>query len=280
MSVDIQKMHAIKGKAKKRSRKVHKDQTSFSFLAERTEIEAYADAEKEQKIEHKGLLARFKGLRLDWGKISNIDEPIFNFDLKAGERKKYIDMLKRGNSDKDRKALSKMLGLEFSRIYTKYRRNLQAVGGKNPGFQVHPRERRHARKAGELCLKNSITPQTLLEYWDCNIKHFEGLNVTFVPLTFCSSASNVETVVKNGFAKMKAETKLQDGRGHSFSDTSKLEPMIRKKLEFAGHSTIMFNDRHLLSVQRMAKNIADGKNMFIPAELRDMVNWIAKEIFS
>lgn len=230
------------------------------------------------------------GLRLvrqpiDWTKLDQVGRPVVSFDPFNPERAKLLRLLKRDARDATRQALVRKLGVEFSRIYERYRRDTERRlrGGVNMGglYEVNgDKERRACEEAAIQCVARGVTPRQVLEYWDKNVNDYTGGNMTIPPLSFLKQQSVIDrvavsssgTVAKLGRLKSKPEAaKLKPTDRNTFSGLDGLDVRLRTTLETAGFKTQAYNDRYLLSIQHNALAVAAGKSIFLDGKMRDMV---------
>lgn len=238
------------------------------------------------------------GLRLvrqpiDWGKLDQVGRPVVSFDPFSAERPKLLKLLKRDPRDVTRQALVRKLGVEFSRIYERYRRDTERRlrGGVNMSglYTVNgDKERRACEDAAIQCVFRGVTPRQVLEYWDKNVKDYTGGNMTIPPLSFLKQQSAIDrvavsssgTVAKLGRLKSKPESKLKPTDRNTFSGTDGLDVRLRTTLENAGHKTQAYNDRYLLSIQHNALAVAAGRSIFLDGKMRDMVMCAVEALYA
>jgi hypothetical protein len=236
---------------------------------------------------------RARGIEvLDWN-----DLDIVTFDPRRPKHALMCAVLDRKSRDPERMALVKRLESEFCRLYSRYRRAAERASGRPVvSYKVTSKERKYAAAAGVLCVQRGVTPRHLMQFWHANIKHFRRASHMTVPtLSFLSAPANIDTVACGlvldetapGGARIGASTAEADGSdlrpkaGNSFSDTSRLDPRLRSGLEKSGFSTTELNDRYLLTVQKNALGIANGRDIFIGrGPLRDMSLWAARNLYA
>lgn len=239
------------------------------------------------------------GLRLvrqpiDWTKLDQVGRPVVSFDPFSPERPKLIKLLKRDSRDITRQALVRKLGVEFSRIYERYRRDTERRlrGGVNMSglYEVQgDKERRACEDAALLCVFRGVTPRQVLEYWDKNVKDYTGGHMTIPPLAFLKQASVIDrvavsssgTVAKLGrLKKREPEVKLRPADRNTFSGTDGLDVRLRTTLESAGFKTQAYNDRYLLSIQHNALAVAGGKSIFLAGKMRELVMCAVNNLYA
>jgi hypothetical protein len=228
---------------------------------------------------------------LDWN-----DLDIVTFDPRRPKHRLMCKLLERKPRDPGRTALVKRLETEFCRLYTRYRRAAERAAGRPVvAYEVTDKERKYAAAAGILCVQRGVTPRQLMEFWHANIKHFRRASHMTVPtLSFLSAPANIDTVAcglvldetapggsRIGASSDSDGSDVRPKAGNSFSDTARLDARLRPGLEGAGFSTRELNDRYLLTVQKNALGIANGRDIFIGrGPLRDMSLWVAANLYA
>lgn len=277
--LDINKLR-IKTKQEKNKRKIREKDKLRSNLGLRSnlsqDLNTYQDSQDNM---------------FDWKRLEG-DNPIFQFEMTESEREKYIEILewKKENrkkkktaeeikiekrNDKKRRKLLNKIGDEFAIIYSRYRKLVQEMSGRQRNYKVYKGEIKHAQKAGYWCVLKGISPIDLLKYWHENISSFANANLKVPPLSFLSSPVNVETVVCSA---EDLETK-EEFSNHSFWDVSKLNPKIRSGLTSAGINVQKYSDRYLLTVQSAAQTVAGDHDVFMADHLREMAEWVAINLY-
>jgi hypothetical protein len=234
---------------------------------------------------------RARGIEvLDWN-----DLDVVTFDPRRSKHRLMCTLLARKPRDPERAALVKRLETEFCRLYTRYRRAAERASGRPVvTYEVTKKERKYAAAAGALCVQRGVTPRQLMEFWHANLKHFRrAANMQVPTLSFLSGPANIDTVACGlvldetapGGARIGTSDPEDNGArpkaGNSFSDTTRLDARLRKGLEGAGFSTRELNDRYLLTVQKNALGIANGRDIFIgKGSLRDMSLWAARTLYA
>lgn len=217
--------------------------------------------------------------------LTNLDrrgKPAFKFECSDSERKSLIATLDRAPSSPLRRALIEKIETQTARLYTRYRRQFNSL------FELHDDERKYMRKFGELCIRKCVTVSQALTYWNEHIHYFANRGMKVPTPSFLSSPANIDTVavtlmVVTGGGKKKYKPgyfREEVTPVHSYDDTSKLHRGLRKGLESAGFETSQYSDRALMSYQSAAMQIAEGYDLFIPKNMRPMVEWAAVNIFS
>jgi len=229
-----------------------------------------SDRGKKSKIRARGPLRK-----VDWEKLDQRGSPTISFTPSDEKREVMISILERSDRDSKKKALVKKLASEFGRIYSRYRRMLQKKRGSKPTYLLPKQERKYAGRAAEWCIRKSLTPRQVLEYWHANIGNFADNRMTIPPLVFLSGPANIDTV-----ACAELEEPKKKNAGHGFSDERELDYRLRPGLENAGFETHMFNDRYLLTIQKTAQAIAKGARLFVGSEMKPLVNWAAKNLYA
>lgn len=190
------------------------------------------------------------------------------------ERQRLVAILSRHVSDRERRALIKRLGKEFTRIYKRHRSEVDST------WWMDDKEQRDAETAGRLCLLKGVTPSQLIEYWQGEIQNFTGMR--FPTLHFLASAGNVDqvavTLVQSKKPKKhKHNASVDRPEIHGYSGD--LDPRLRPGLQRAGCDLVGFSDRSLLTVQTTAQTIARGRDVFVSSKLRPLVDWAVKNLF-
>jgi hypothetical protein len=230
---------------------------------------------------------------IDWSKLDQVGRPVVSFDPFNSERPRLIKVLKRDSRDSTRQVVVRKLGVEFSRIYERYRRDAErrAMGINTHGlYEVQgDRERRACEEAAIQCVFRAVTPRQVLEYWDKNIVDYTGGNLTIPPLGFLKSASAIDrvavsrqgTVSKMERLKKPTETpRIRATDRNTFSGTDGLDVRLRTTLESNGFKTQAYNDRYLLSIQHNALAVAGGKSIFLAGKMRDMVMIAVEHLYA
>jgi len=112
--------------------------------------------------------------------------PNATFSPGPKERRRMVEILSRQPGDPERRQLAGKLSMEFRRIYTRYRRQLQ------DGYECIPSEHRFAERAASLCVMREVKPSDLIGYWSEHVGDFT--NMQYPPLSFLSSPGNVDRV--------------------------------------------------------------------------------------
>lgn len=250
-----------------------------------TKVKAKKQARKQKKSSGKTKAEREfwakKRQQIDWTKPEPGQKPSITFTPGLKQRVRMVEILERPRSNPERKAMASKLGSEFLRIYSRYRRTREI------SYATVPKEKKHAEDVAILCIYKKVTPTQLIEYWEEHIGDFTGMKVP--SLAFLTSPGNVDRVacevgINNGKpttqpAKKQGNTQQQSGI-HSYSDVSRLDRRLRPALTEAGFDLKQFDDRYLLTIQSAAKSIAKGFNMFVSSNMKPMVQWAAKNLFS
>lgn len=222
---------------------------------------------------------------IDWSKLDQVGRPVVSFNPFDKDRPRLLKILKRDSRDITRMELVRKLGVEFSRIYERYRRDAERrrTGGLAFLYEVQTdTERKLCEDAAVQCVLRAVTPRQVLEYWDKNAKDFNGGAFVIPPLSFLKSPAAIDKVAVSSsgtVAKLegtrkakKPEAKLRPTDRNTFSGTDGLDVRLRSTLEAAGFKTQAYNDRYLLSIQHNALAIASGKNILLAeGRMRAMV---------
>lgn len=238
------------------------------------------DLEKRQKKTEENKKAREKGP--DWSKVKGREHikldkrglPAITFSPSDELREQFIKAFD-AKYDPNRNFYLNKMGTEVLRIYTTYRREIHRA------YVIDAREKKYACSLAELCIRNCVTPQLVIQYWHEHIGEFTDMK--FPPLFFLASAANVSRVACVDFEKKAVKPKKPADapvERHSFSDLGQLDKRLRAGLEEAGVDTKGYNDRHMLSVQKTAVAIAKGYTMFVSPVMKEMVDWAAENLYA
>jgi hypothetical protein len=223
---------------------------------------------------------------IDWDVVyygKRKDKPMLTFSPGRRRRERWIEILtmnlngsaakKLGYTGRHRTRLLEILGHTFSVIYTRYRRQIQPKY-KSP-FGT---ERPACQRAASLCVTNSVTPFQLIKYWHDRLDNFKGMK--YPSVAFLAQASRVDQVASNIVdGKLRPPKKVRPVKdaNHAYSDTNRLDGDLRSRLTSAGFDLRDWNDRYLISVQSISEDVLAGNSdVFIPAKIREMVDWIVK----
>jgi len=230
---------------------------------------------------------------IDWSRLDQVGRPVVSFDPFHEDRPRALRILGRDARDRTRQEIVRKYGVEFSRIYVRYRRDAERrkTGITAPDYMVrHEREQKACEEAAIQCVLRGVTPRQVLEYWDANIKNYTNNNLTIPPLNFLKSASAIDRVACSALGtvgriertKAAPETvKIKPENRNTFSGVGGLDIRLRPTLEAAGFATQAYNDRYLLSIQHNALAVAAGKSIFMAeGRVRNMVKHAAKSLYS
>jgi hypothetical protein len=232
---------------------------------------------------------------IDWSQLDQVGRPVVSFDPFSESRPKLLKILRRDARDRTRQEIVRKLGVEFSRIYERYRRDAERRrnGVSSMLYTVQDdRETKQCEDAAIQCVLRAVTPRQVLEYWDANIKNYTNGNLTLPPLAFLKSPSVIDRVATSALGtvgKMERLKKPRPSDGavlkpatrNTFSGTDGLDLRLRPTLEKAGYPTQAYNDRYMLSIQHNALAIANGKNIFLAeGRMRNMVKYAAKNLYN
>lgn len=230
----------------------------------------------------------------DWQDIEDKDNESISFSPDADARERYIELLNRPARDAKRRALVKKFGVEFSRIYTRYRRDAERRAGWSSSYYTPTDgERKYCEQAAVLCVLKGITPRQVLEYWDAEIVNFQGGRMKFPSLSLLKNPAIIDqvacSVLVSGGGRASGRLKRNSASAHSpkpiggnsYTDLNGLDPKLRPALEDAGFETQQFNDRYLLSVQRIATALASGERVFTAdGVVKQMAIWAAENLYA
>lgn len=229
---------------------------------------------------------------IDFSSLDQRGDPAISFDPDSPLRERMMELLSRPNRDPDRRKLMLKLGVEYSRIYTRYRRAAEQELGIRPSifaYDVPEAERAYAAEAGQWCVLKGVTPREVLEYWHTHIRTFADKRMKIPPLSLMKSPGMVDQVACARVApdvparRTKSDKKDLDPRPpsrNSFSDASGLDRRLRRGLERAGFDTRDYNDRFLMTLQQLSQGRAAGQKVFISSKLFPMVDWAVKNLYA
>jgi len=224
---------------------------------------------------------------IDWVQLDRYEDPVLTFDPGSRRHPLFLAILDRPKSDKSRQALVDKIATEFSRIYTRYRREAERRRKLVSTYNVSAEERRYAEEAGIMCLRKGVTPRQLLQYWDANIGNFAQRDMVLPPLSFLKSPANIDRVACSSMsapaptsAAVSAESPKPPA-GNSYTAMGQLHPELRKTLEQGGFKTQAYNDRYLLTLQHNAELLAKGTKVFMAAgKAKEMAEFVAEVLFT
>ncbi len=229
---------------------------------------------------------------IDWSKLDQVGRPVVSFDPFNAERARLVRILQRDSRDRTRMEIVRKLGVEFSRIYERYRRDAERRKTKQTysNYTVQgDREHKFCEEAAIQCVLRSVTPRQVLEYWDRHVSDYSNGEMVIPPLGFLKSASAVDRVATSSLGTVAKLAKLKGGveipklkpqNRNTFSGTDGLDIRLRGTLEAAGIPTQVYNDRYLLTIQHNALAIAKGKSIFIAeGRMRKMVMHVANTLY-
>lgn len=195
-------------------------------------------------------------------KLSWAGAPQISFNMGPKQRAAILRVLENPPSDPKRQQYEHKLEVEFARIYTRARRRIQ------PTFNLPPKspERKHARKAGILCIEHGITPGQLIEYWAGRVGQFTSMR--FPTLRFLAGPGQFDEVVSSSLGKSAGSG---DVAGHTFTNSDGLDGRIRPALTERGFDLSEYNDRALLTIQAAARARLGGSRMFVSGKMLPMV---------
>ncbi len=234
------------------------------------------------------------GKPINWSRMDQTGKPQITFSPGESERARMVAVLTTdprklcGPERKLKKAMEGKLKTEFTRIYERYRKDVQRQFGRTSvSYGVMPAEAKYALRAAVSCIVKGVTPRQVLEYWHANIGDFVNANMSVPPLTFLAQPAMIDTVVIAGMAEKHdigagTKRKRRSGRSmHTMSDTSLLHRGLRRALMEQGFDLSKLNDRYLATIQAYAVDVASGATDpgVIPSKLRDMVQWAADNVF-
>lgn len=227
---------------------------------------------------------------IDFNVLDQRGDPAISFDPGSKLRGYLLEVFDRPERDPVRKRTMLKVGTEFGRIYTRYRRDAQRELGHLGTYDMPKEERGYAAEAGMWCIVKGVTPRQVLEYWHANIKTFADRNLKVPPLTLLKSPGIIDRVAcatlgeSGGQQRRKPRASaVADPRPvgrNSFSDMGGLDRRLRPALERAGYDLSEYNDRFLLTIQKMAISVADGRAPFVSSTVKPMVNYAARHLYA
>lgn len=234
--------------------------------------------------------------RMEFAKLDQNGSPVISFDPDSPLRDGMCDILMRPARDAERKQLVEKLGIEFGRIYVRYRKGAEAERGKRSIYAlgIPEAEQHHAEEAGVQCILKGITPRNLLEYWHKNIRTFADRDMIIAPLALMKSPGMVDQAACShvvGGAKVPRSysdasptptatpTDVRPVSRNSYASPGALHAGLRRGLERAGFDMRDFNDAYLVTIQNMAKKYATDEDFLPSKQLRPMVVWAAENLF-
>jgi hypothetical protein len=245
---------------------------------------------KANNTEHRANRERLRALTggQDFSALDQTGRPIVSFDPSHPKRGDIIRALRRAPADAYRRHMIHKLGVEFSRIYMRYRRDAERRLTKKSYsiYEVQGKEHKLCEQAAVLCIYKGVTPRQVLEFWDTNIRNYTNNSLLIPPLSLLASASSIDRVATSAIGtparrvKPTAERPIRATDRNTFSGTDGLDIRLRPGLTRVQFDTTMFNDRYLLTIQHNAIAIAKGRSIFMSeGRVRDMVMWAVKNLY-
>ncbi len=227
------------------------------------------------------------GKLLDWTRLDQWGRPVVSFTPSKKMRRDMMEVLDKPPQAKVRRQLVKKLGIEYSRIYCRYRRLVEKAAGRQPNYRMGEKEQRHCEMAAIQCLVHRVTPRQVLEYWHQHIRDFADGRMTLPPVTFLKSPRVVAVVAEQGpdtiggwtIDEIRARSRESVDSGKIFSGTAVLDKRVRHGLNRAGLQTWGMTDQELLQVQTLAGSITAGYEIFVAGKTKKMVDWVIKNIY-
>lgn len=278
-------------------------------MAEKHQEMKKAISEKRKSKEIvKSWKINYELLESDYDKFDSNGDPSISFDPKSPRRDSLLEILEaktkgRGLTKKlaseRKKAKTRTetkLGSEFARIYIRYRNLINSARKRESRFVMAPGSEKYCAKIAVQCIYNEITPRQLLEYWDENIKHFhpKTFKHPYPTLSFLCGTYASEQVAAALFEKTDGgRKKWKSGdfsrvdsdktNSHSFFNTSELDNRLKAGLVEAGYEigpNTKYDDRYLITIQKTAIAIANGKKLFVSGAMRGMVRWAVDNLYT
>jgi hypothetical protein len=180
-----------KQKSKKRRKKISK-QPLYKDLSissvNLSKIKKEKEDRRKRKKSPKETCARNE---IDWLKLDSHGRPKISFSPDSEERERLIEIL-----NKTRKS----------------------PVGKKPSFRIPEDEMKYAERAAEHCIRKEVTPRQVLKYWHERIGNFKNSAMRIPPLSFLSSAANIETVACSDLKELDEPKKKVSKFGNSFAE--------------------------------------------------------------
>lgn len=243
------------------------------------------------------MTAKTKPTEMDFSRLDQRGEPSISFEPESPQRAEMLKTLARKPSDAARKELVKKIGREFARIYTRYRKQAEAVLGLRPSIytiQVPDKDMRFAAEAGVECVMYGVTPGLVLEYWHKHIRTFANRGMLVPPIALLTRPGMIDQVAcstldgktlnkptpRESFSSKPATARANPGglreRGHSCDETE-IHPGLRKYLQSTGNWDMRdFNDRYLWYIQNRAQYYMENDEIFMDKADRKMIILSAK----
>jgi DNA-directed RNA polymerase subunit K/omega len=268
-----------KQKSKKRRKKISK-QPLYKDLSissvNLSKIKKEKEDRRKRKKSPKETCARNE---IDWLKLDSHGRPKISFSPDSEERERLIEILNKTRKSPVKVKLLEKLKTKFAWSYIIYRRQLQEIEGKKPSFRIPDDEMKYAERAAEHCIRKEVTPRQVLKYWHERIGNFKNSAMRIPPLSFLSSAANIETVACSDLKELDEPKKKVSKFGNSFADLSQYDPRVRESLEKGRYDTNKYSDKYLLSVQFAAKAFALGTELFVEKTMRPMAKYLARTLY-
>lgn len=215
-------------------------------------------------------------------RFENLDQrghPSVSFDPHSKERPRLLRILSKSKRDVKRKKLIAKLGVEFSRIYVRYRRAAEVSQGRPISFSstLPEKEKGYAAEAGVLCIEKGVTPRQVLEYWHEHIGSFAHKGLTIPPLSMLKSSAMIDQVACSNLDGKKRKKPKKKQR-NTFAQTNSLDDRLRAGIESLGLDSSEYSDRFLATIQSMADSIRNGNKIFMSPQLRPIVAWAVENL--
>ena len=216
-------------------------------------------------------------------RFENLDQrghPSVSFDPNSKERPRMLRILSKSKRDNSRKKLISKLGVEFSRIYVRYRRAAEVSQGRPISFPstLPEKERSYAEEAGVLCIEKGVTPRQVLEYWHEHIGSFARKGLTIPPVSILKSPAMIDQVACSTLDKRKKRDKPKANQKNTFANPNSLDDRLRAGIESLGFESSEYSDRFLATIQSMADSVRNGNKIFMSPKLRPIVNWAVENL--
>lgn len=186
------------------------------------------------------------------------------------------ETLERPPASRERRELLTKLAEEVSRIYCHYRRAAHRRDMKTPShYKVTQGERNYTRQIAERCVLKGIHPKKHIMYWDKEVGRFTSMK--WPTLMFLRGAGVIEESVSTAGSKKRSKAGPREKNSHA---SAELDPGLRSALEDAGFETQDYSDRYLVTIEAMARRVAEGSRVFLPkGSVRNMARWAAENLY-
>ncbi|KKN67561.1 hypothetical protein LCGC14_0460160 [marine sediment metagenome] len=185
---------------------------------------------------------------------------VYGFTLKGEARKILLDRLAQGNRSKDRIAAVYALGDLARQKYAAWRRKQPGDSEFTVNFEDYEKQ---WKKLGVTCFQRGIQPAQVFDFWAKPENNFTRLNYPYKQIPFICGLTQIEAACDEAGTKRPLGAKAPPARVdamHAY-DPKKLHPELRQVLEDAGHDVSEKTDRHLMTTQGFARDLANGRHV-------------------